>query len=379
MAIIDSVGAHGSSFHFYLFGQAKGLIKNGVETSVYTNDETQDPKINSLKFYQAYKKLYKSKSKLIGGLRYLLGSTFAIFHARISGCSILHYHLFYTNILVLFNILLTRILFGKAVLTIHDVSSFSNDYESVFLSKLIYKFSNSIITHNMFSKTEIKKIKHLKSFDIHIIPHGNYLPFINVQENKLLCRDRLQISKNKKVIMFFGMIKKVKGLEVLLHALCEVKKNHNDVLLLIAGKSFKNDFTVYQKIIDQNNLQNHCMLHIRFIPDQDVEYYYGACDLVVLPYKRIYQSGVLLMSLSFEKATLVSNLPPLKEIITDGKNGFIFESENSIDLAKKLNDILSNKILLNKVGRNGRKLVEKKYNWEKIGRDTQKIYQGLIE
>ena len=92
------------------------------------------------------------------------------------------------------------------------------------------------------------------------------------------------------------------------------------------------DFTPYQKIIDENNLQDFCLLHTKFIPQEDVAHYYCASDLVVLPYKKVYQSGVLMMTLSYEKPTLVSNLPPLKEILKDNENGFLFESENSSSL-----------------------------------------------
>ena len=93
-------------------------------------------------------------------------------------------------------------------------------------------------------------------------------------------------------------------------------------------------------IIDENNLSNYCLLHTKFIPHADVEHYYCAADLVVLPYKKIYQSGVLVMTLSYGKPALVSDLPPLKEVVTDMQTAFLFESENSISLAEKLNLIL---------------------------------------
>ena len=63
-----------------------------------------------------------------------------------------------------------------------------------------------------------------------------------------------------------------------------------DTILLIAGKPWENNFAFYQQIIDKNNLSANIISHIKFIPHEHVEHYYCASDLVVLPYKKIYQS-----------------------------------------------------------------------------------------
>ena len=234
-----------------------------------------------------------------------------------------------------------------------------------------------VLTHNEFSKKEILYLKNPKEERVKIIPHPNYIPFINIQQNKFTSRKWLGIPENKKVLLFFGMIKKVKGLEVLLQALPSIIEEHNDVLLLIAGKVWENDFAPYQEIIDHNNLQKNCILHTKFIPDDDVAHYYCACDLVILPYTKIYQSGVLMMTLSYEKPVLVSDLPPLKEVIEDNVNGFLFECENSYDLAKKTNQLLSNTVLVEKAKLKGVELIKTKYNLDKIGEATKQAYTTL--
>ena len=377
IAIIDPLGAHGSSHHFYLFGQAHGLINSGLEVTLYTNIETNNPKIQGLKFHQLYGNLFSGNLKIISGVKYVLGSIGSIFHARISGCTIFHFHVFRTRINMLFNLILVKMVFGKVVLTIHDISAFANNNDVIFFSKWIYKLTDLILTHNEFSKTEILRLNNFNLPKIKIVPHGNYIPFIDIQKDKFVSREKLGIPKNKKVLLFFGMIKKVKGLEILLKALVKVKEKHTDVLLLIAGKVWENDFGHYQEIIDKNNLQDFCLLHTKFIPDLDVAHYYCASDLVVLPYKKIYQSGVLIMTLSFGKPILVSNLSPIKEIITDNKNGFLFETENVESLTKRINFILKDKMLLEKVGKEGYKLILTNYNWEGIGRKTKEAYQTV--
>ena len=377
VAIIDPLGAHGSSHHFYLFGQAEGLKNNGCSISLYTNNETDNPNIDGVKFFTFYKNIFKSKYKSISGMKWAVGSILSIFHARLSGVRIFHFHIFYTNILVLLNLLLVKLLFGKVVLTVHDVSSFANSSDSSTVGNMSYKLTDLILTHNEFSKSEIIKVNPNLSSRIHIVPHGNYIPFINVKNDKEKYRKRLEIPNDKKVLLFFGMIKEVKGLDILLHALSDVVKENPDVLLLIAGNVWENDFASYQRIIDENNLLGSCLLHTKFIPPSEVEHYYCAADLVVLPYKQIYQSGVLMMALSYGKPVLTSDLPPLKEIVTDMQTAFLFESENPVLLAEKLNLILLDPEKLEEVRINGEELINVKYDWNEIGRQTKQAYKLL--
>ena len=89
-----------------------------------------------------------------------------------------------------------------------------------------------------------------------------------------------------------------------------------------------------------------------------LKHYYSS-DLVVLPYKRIYQSGVLMMSLSYEKAVLVSDLEPLTDLIKDNDTGFVFKSEDNYSLSSKLNNILSDKDNLENIRKKGLELIKK--------------------
>ncbi|MGB0167587.1 MAG: glycosyltransferase, partial [Luteibaculum sp.] len=89
-----------------------------------------------------------------------------------------------------------------------------------------------------------------------------------------------------------------------------------------------------------------------------------SADLIVLPYKKIFQSGVLIMAMSYAKAVLASNLPANQEIIEDGVNGFLFESENAESLAAKLEEIAANQETLPEVAKAARIHMEKHYSWE---------------
>ena len=377
VAIIDPLGAHGSSHHFYLFGQIDGLKNNGVDVRLYTNSETHDPKIKGVKFFQTFGNLFSSRYKLISGLKYILGGVRSILHARFYQSKIFHFHVFHMDILLLMNLVLVKLIFGKSVLTIHDVTSFSQESNYLSIQFLIYKISDLVLTHNKFSEQQIIDLAPFLKHKIFIVPHGNYIPFINIRNDQSVSRNYLSLPKGKKILLFFGMIKKVKGLEILLESLNNILAENPNVILLIAGKPWKNDFAVYQKIIDQRNLSDNVILHTKFIPHSDIEHYYCASDLVVLPYKKIYQSGVLMMTLSYERPVLVSDLPPIKEIIIDNENGFLFASEDSNDLAEKITVILSEKENLERVRKNGARLIKIKFSWNEIGRLTKKAYEIL--
>ena len=375
IAIIDVLGSHGSSHHFYLSGQIAG-IADSIDVNLYTNNRTEIPDIENLKCYYFFKDLFVSRYRIISFFKWTTGMIRSILHARISSVKVFHFHVFNTNILVLIQLILVKMLFAKTVLTIHDVIPLSEKKYSSILAKWIYRLTDIIFTHNSFSKNEIIKISN--KLNIHVIPHGNYIPFINFKYNTLESRNYLGVHKAKNILLFFGMIKEVKGLDILLESLDSVLKLHPNTILIIAGKPWKNDFSSYNDIINKHNLRNNCILHIRFIPNHEVGYYYTAADLVILPYKRIYQSGVLMMTLSYKRPVLVSDLPVFKEIISNKNTGFFFKSENAASLSMEINRLLANKKILKKVAKNGAELVEKNYDWNDIGLLSKEIYSTIF-
>ena len=376
VAIIDHLGAHGSSHHFYLFGQAQGLIENNVLVNLYTNATTINPEIKGLGFYQFYKRLFNT-NKIIAFFRYFIGSLRSHIHAKISKCNIFHYHLFGSSALVVFNMILAKIFFAKICLTIHDVKSFSNNSKFSFYSKLIYFFADIIITHNKFSADEIISNYSFLENKIQIIPHGNYIPFIEIEKDKNFARQKIGINENKFVLLFFGMIKSVKGLDVLLKAMPEIIKNNKEVILLIAGKPWRDDFSKYEEIIKDLKIEKYCKLDIKFIDHKDVSFYYASSDIVILPYRRIYQSGVLMMSLCYKKPVIVSDLPSFKEIIVDQETGVFFSSDDSVSLAQAVSKLMSDNDLVELVRKNAYNLMEQKFSWQRIGKLTNDAYNKI--
>ena len=105
--------------------------------------------------------------------------------------------------------------------------------------------------------------------------------------------------------------------------------------------------------------------------------YYSASDVVVLPYRKIYQSGVLMMSLCYKKPVIVSNLPSFKEIVDDKKTALFFKSEDSNSLSLTVNDLINNEDLMSDINKNAYKLMLEKFNWTQIGKLTSDAYNKI--
>lgn len=147
-------------------------------------------------------------------------------------------------------------------------------------------------------------------------------------------RKYLNIETDKNVILFFGFIRKYKGLDLLLQAMKILKEQHlidpTSILptLLIAGE-FYGDESLYTNLIKELDIADTLELHTQFISDQDVKYYLSATDFVIQPYKNATQSGVTPLAYHFEKPMLVTNVGGLADMVPNGKAGIVVEPNAS--------------------------------------------------
>jgi Glycosyltransferase len=141
----------------------------------------------------------------------------------------------------------------------------------------------------------------------------------------------VKIDTNDDVILFFGYIRKYKGLDVLLKAIPLVNTKHN-VKLVIAGE-FYDDEEKYMQSISELNSAGNIFLVKDFIPNDDVKYFFSACDLVVLPYHHATQSGIIPVAYYYDKPVLVTNVGALPEVVDDEKTGYVVPTNDPESLA----------------------------------------------
>lgn len=195
-----------------------------------------------------------------------------------------------------------------------------------------------------------------------LIPHPLYDNFGEIV-TKEEARRKLNINEEDKVILFFGFIRKYKGLDILLNAL-KILISENDYQhykLLIAGE-FYDDKKNYEELLNDPVIKNNLILHTHFITDSDVKYYLCAADCVVQPYRSATQSGVTPLAYHFEKPMIVTNVGGLPSLVPDRKAGLIAEP-NAESIAAKIKEYFE-------LGEGyflpGLREEKKKYSWENM-------------
>jgi len=136
----------------------------------------------------------------------------------------------------------------------------------------------------------------------------------------------LDLSKDHTYLLFFGLVRKYKGLDLLLHALADKRLSHIPLKLMVAGE-FYDDFEPYRQLVKDLGISNIVIMNNEFIPNAEVVRYFCAADLVVQPYRDATQSGVTQVAYHFDKPMVVSNVGALPEMVPDGKAGYVVEPE----------------------------------------------------
>lgn len=140
-------------------------------------------------------------------------------------------------------------------------------------------------------------------------------------------RKHLDIPENQNIILFFGFIRKYKGLDLLLEAMSILKNLKPETLnikLLVAGEYYEDEKS-YKEQIEKLGIKDLLILKTDFIPDSEVKYYLCAADAVIQPYRNATQSGVTPLAYHFEKPMIVTNVGGLPSLVPDGKVGLVVE------------------------------------------------------
>ncbi|MBK6997136.1 MAG: glycosyltransferase [Lewinellaceae bacterium] len=173
---------------------------------------------------------------------------------------------------------------------------------------------------------------------------------------KTEARHLLNLPENVPTVLFFGFIRKYKGLDLLLEALSQTPEIH----AIVAGECYE-DWDFYQKIIQAQGLSERVHLFTDFIPAEQVRVFFSAADLVVQPYKSATQSGISQIAYHFDKPMVVTNVGGLPEIVTHGVSGYVVDPE-PLAIAKAMDDFYEND--RESTMREGVKAEKRRFSWE---------------
>ena len=185
-----------------------------------------------------------------------------------------------------------------------------------------------------------------------------------------LARKKLNLNPHDKIILFFGLIRHYKGLDILLEALAAPEIKNQGIKLLIAGE-FYDDKNFYLQLIKKLYLQDCVIVHDKFIPNDEVRDYFCAANLVAQTYRNATNSGVTMVGYFYEKPMLVTNVGGLSEIVPNEVCGYVVENNCAL-ISEKVVDFFANN-RENEFVKNV-KIEKKKYEWTEFINSLLTLY-----
>ena len=366
ISIIDPVGGYGG-MNYTTHGYCLGLISNNWKPYLFTCSDTS-LKFSEIDTIYSFKDIWKKKFRIIKLIMLLYGYISSFVLSNRKDIYFINLHFFKWGGLNLLILVLAKIFFkGKIIVTIHDVESFH--YKTNFIiSKYGTLFTDGFMFFNEFSKDEFKK-KYGLTKPFCIVSHGNYLHYFE----KLPHRKKNKNSKIK--LLFFGQLKKVKGIDILLEAFEIVCNKSSNFELTIVGRPWKINKSEMVEKFKSFNFNNNFNYNLNFISDKEVTNYYSNSDIVILPYTRIYNSAVMLLSYSYGRTVITSDLPPFLDRVEHSVNGFSFKSGDPRSLAKAILSTLDYDLEV--LGENGYLTVKNRNDWKKESYKLIKFTQSL--
>ncbi len=216
----------------------------------------------------------------------------------------------------------------KAIALVHNMMPHEPSILDKLFAPYFVKSQNGFVALSESVKEDIEKIESSLPCGegrggvspVSVSPHPIYDHYGERMTKEEACKV-LGLDPKKNYMLFFGLVRAYKGLDLLLDAFAQIKDQLPSLQLIIAGE-FYEDEEKYRVQIASNGLDERVILRNEFIPDADLRKYFGAADLIVQPYKSATQSGVTQVAFHFEKPMLVTNVGGLGEIVHDHQMGY---------------------------------------------------------
>lgn len=227
---------------------------------------------------------------------------------------------------------------AKILFVTHNVIPHENKIVDRIISRMAFLFVDEFICLSKEVQNELLDLKP-KAKTLYN-PHPMYSMFKDNSPRKEDAKNQLKLS-DKKVILYFGYIRKYKGMDNLIKAMKHVSRK--DAYLIIAGECY-DDSVDYRKLICQLGLKDRVLFKDEFVPNKLVDIYFSAADVVVCPYNSASQSGVVQIAYSYDKPVIVTDVGGLPEVVKEGKTGYVAKPRDPKDLAMKITKFFDSEI-----------------------------------
>jgi D-inositol-3-phosphate glycosyltransferase len=380
----------GGSDRPYVFGLTTSLVSKGAAIDLIGSDELDFPEFRNkpgLNFLNLRGDSRPNVSFLRKVLRVSMYYARLIRYAATAKPRL--FHILWNNKFEFFDrtalMLYYRLLGKLVVLTVHNVNAAKRDSKDTPLNRLTLRIQYRL-THHIFVHTEKMKHELIEDFKVRnervtVVPFGINNAVPNTSLTPRNAKQRLGLREDERVILFFGRITPYKGLEYLISAFRHVLMQRQNYRLIIAGNPDRCEeyWRAIREEIREYVERGQVLLKATFIPDDETEVYFKAADVVVLPYKDIYQSGVLFLGHSFGLPVIAADVGSLKDEVIEGKTGFTFRPEDPVHLAETIERYFVSDLHmdLNKRRWEIRDFSAKRHSWEVVARTTVSVYTRL--
>ena len=375
----------------YAIPLASALAKSGIRVDFIGNDAMRDDA--SLGYanvrYLNLRRDQDPKATLFVKIKRLTRYYYKLMtYAASTNAPIIH--ILWLNKCVYFDRTLLNIYYKlmgrRVVFTAHNINVKERDGGDTFLNRVtlrfMYRLVDHIVVHSTKMKEQLINEYGVLARNVTVIPFGinNHVPSTTLTRDH--ARKLLGINTDRKVILFFGRIAKYKGLDQLIEAYAELRKSSSDALLIIAGNIKGGDDSYWNEVhssIVKHKLHGSIVQHIQYIPDENVEIYFKAADVLLLPYRSIFQTGVLFLAYNFGLPAVVTDVGSLKEEIVEGETGFVARPGDVSDLAVTIDRYFKSD-LYKGLATNRQKIIDyahEKYSWSTVAEKTCAVYRQL--
>lgn len=258
----------------------------------------------------------------------------------------------------------------RLVVTAHNVVSHETLPGEKRVFGLIYRLCDRIVVHAGNNREEMVRLFPATCGKIRVIPHGNYM-FFNPS-----CAECGFPPAVTPTMLFFGYIRQYKGLMYLLRALKIVTGSIHNARLCIVGTPVE-PFAPYQEMIARLGLAKNVETHLAYVAFERVREFFIRSHIVVLPYLKVYQSGVLQLAYGFSRPVLVTGVGGMAEAVDEGLSGFVVPPADEDALAARLLEFFADARRQAAMGAYARELARTRFSWEHIAADTSAVYKEL--
>ena len=376
----------------YALGLANALIARGVGLDVIGSDDLDSPELHAAPAVTFLN--LRGSQRGDAGLarkvaRVLLYYARLVRYAAVARPKI--FHILWNNKIQTIDrtllMLYYKLLGKRIVLTAHNVNAGTRDANDSRLNRLTlkiqYALTDHIFVHTQRMKSELAKGFGVRSDAITVIPFGINNAVPNTDLTRTEARRRLGLDPGARAILFFGWIWPYKGLEFLVAAFHRLAAEHPDYRLIIAGKlkgGNERYLTDIRAAIAGDASRERVIQRIEYVPDEETEVYFKAADVCVLPYKQIFQSGVLFLGYSFGLPVVAADVGSLRDDIVEGRTGFLCAPCDPDDLARALRSYFESDLYRELADRRRdiRDYASEHHSWHTVSELTRAVYERLL-